>query len=119
MMKFCGQINDMVDSAGGWHELCDQMGLPRKRLPAINNDPHGYSLFEIITDIDEQLSGTQKNFKPKDIPMSMVNRVNWLVHHLILEWDMLELADWLIDIRDPSQVRNMLDPDLFLRGDGQ
>ena len=45
--------------------------------------------------------------------MSMVNRINWIVHHLIYQWDMLELSDWLIDIQDPKLVRNMLDPSLF------
>lgn len=116
MIKFCTAINDMVDGAGGWHQLCDEMGLPRNKLPAIDNDPHGYSLFEIITDIEDQLTGVQKNHKPKDIPMSMVNRINWIVHHLVYQWDMLELADWLIDIRDPKEVRNMLDPALFNLG---
>ena len=113
MIKFCTAVNSMVDSAGDWHKVCDEMGLSRNKLPAIDNDPHGYSLFEIITDIENQLTGVLKNHKPKDIPMSMVNRINWLVHHLIYQWNMPELSDWLIDIQDPNNVRNMLDPSLF------
>lgn len=114
MLEFCDRFHKMADSLGSWATLAEQLNLPRGRLPVIGTDPRGYTLFDIITDIESQLTGSQKNGQPKDIPLSMIERVNWLTDHISRTWNSGEYGAWRIEWSDPTDIKTMFHP-LFER----